>query len=61
MLTDSRLFTLPVGLVNMQFQFNTEWGRYSAAAVMTAVPVMVLFVSLARYLVSGLTLGSVKG
>lgn len=61
LLTDSRMITLPVGLVNMQGQFSTDWGIYSAAALITAVPVMILFVSLSKYLVGGLTLGSVKG
>lgn len=60
-LTDNALLTLPIGLVNMQGQFSTDWGIYSAAALVTAVPVMILFVSLSKYLVGGLTLGSVKG
>lgn len=57
----STLLTLPIGLVNMQGEFNTAWGIYSAAALVTAVPVMALFISLSKYLVGGLTLGSVKG
>lgn len=54
------LLTLPIGLTNMQGQFQSDWGVYSAAALMTALPVMILFVSLSRYLVGGLTLGGVK-
>lgn len=53
--------TLPVGLVSMQGQFSTAWGIYSAGALVTAVPVMILFVSLSKYLVGGLTVGGVKG
>ena len=53
--------TLPVGLVSMQGQFSTAWGIYSAGALITAVPVMILFISLSKYLVGGLTVGSVKG
>jgi len=53
--------TLPVGLVSMQGQFSTAWGIYSAGALITAVPVMILFVCLSKYLVGGLTVGSVKG
>ncbi|MBU3072046.1 sugar ABC transporter permease [Clostridium estertheticum] len=53
--------TLPVGLVSMQGQFNTAWGIYSAGALITAVPVMILFICLSKYLVGGLTVGSVKG
>ena len=57
----SQLATLPIGLVGLQSQFNTEWGVYSAAALITAIPAMVLFLSLSKYLISGLTVGSVKG
>lgn len=60
-ITDNKLLTLPIGLVNMQGQFSTDWGIYSAAALVTAIPVMILFVCLSKYLVGGLTLGSVKG
>lgn len=60
-LTQPDLFTLPLGLVNLQGQFSTEWGNYSAAAMLIMAPVMVLFLSMSRFLISGLTLGSVKG
>lgn len=60
-LTRASLYTLPVGLVTLQSSFNTEWGRYSAGALLTMIPAMILFVLLSRYLVGGLTLGSVKG
>ncbi len=53
--------TLPVGLVSMQGQFSTAWGIYSAGALITAVPVMILFITLSKYLVGGLTVGGVKG
>jgi len=52
--------TLPIGLVNLQGEFNTLWGVYSAAALMTSIPVIILFIALSRYLVGGLVLGSVK-
>jgi arabinogalactan oligomer / maltooligosaccharide transport system permease protein len=60
-LTSASKATLPIGLVTMQGEFRTAWGIYSAAALITAVPVMALFVSLSKYLVGGLTLGGVKG
>ena len=40
---------------------STEWGLYGAASLIVAIPVVILFLALSRYLVSGLTLGSVKG
>lgn len=53
--------TLPVGLVTLQGSFSTEWGTYSAAALLTTLPVVILFAALSKYLVGGLTVGSVKG
>jgi len=60
-INDAGKLTLPVGLVSMQGQFSTAWGIYSAGALITAVPVMILFICLSKYLVGGLTVGSVKG
>ncbi len=61
MLPDSDMFTWTLGLESLQTQFQTAWGTYSAAAVMIALPVVALFVYSSKWLVSGLTLGSVKG
>lgn len=55
------MWTWPLGLQSFIMNFRTEWGAYSAAAIMVSVPVMVLFFLSSKYLVSGLTIGSVKG
>lgn len=55
------LYTLPLGLESLAGQFQTEWANYAAGSLMVCVPVMILFVALNRYLVSGLSLGAVKG
>ena len=55
------LYTLPLGLKSFQASLSTQWGLYAAGAVVVSIPVTFLFVSLAKYLVSGLTMGSVKG
>ena len=60
-LQDPELYTLPLGLKSFQSSLATEWGLYAAGAVVISIPVVVLFISLTRYLVSGLTMGSVKG
>ena len=61
LISDQNLFTLPLGLKQFQSNFDTQWGLYAAGALIVSIPVMVLFLSLSRWLVSGLTLGSVKG
>jgi len=53
--------TWTLGLERMQGQFNTKWGLFASAALMVSVPVVILFLSSSKYLVGGLTLGSVKG
>ncbi|MDI7246927.1 MAG: carbohydrate ABC transporter permease [Bacillota bacterium] len=52
--------TLPRGLSEL---FNTEhyiWGRMMAASLLTAVPVVVLFLLLEKFMTAGLTFGAVK-
>ncbi len=61
LIQDQNLFTLPLGLKTFQSAMETSWGLYSAGAIMVSLPVVVLFLFLSRWLISGLTLGSVKG
>lgn len=60
-ISDRSLFTLPLGLKLFQSNFDTQWGLYATGAVLVCIPVMTLFLVLSRWLISGLTLGSVKG
>ena len=60
-LQDTELWTLPLGLKSFESNMSTEWGLYGAASLIVMIPVVGLFLLLSRWLVSGLTLGSVKG
>ena len=55
------MYTLPIALTNMSGQLNTEWGVFAAASLITAIPVIIVFISLSKFMVSGLKLGGVKG
>jgi arabinogalactan oligomer/maltooligosaccharide transport system permease protein len=57
---DEDMFTLPLGIKSFQSSLSTQWGLYAAASILVSVPVVVVFLMLSKYLVSGLTLGSVK-
>lgn len=57
---DEDMFTLPLGLKNFQASLSTQWGLYAAASILVSLPVVIVFLVLSKYLVSGLTLGSVK-
>ncbi len=61
LIQDQNLFTLPLGLKTFQSAMETSWGLYSAGAILVSLPVVLLFMFLSRWLISGLTLGSVKG
>lgn len=60
-LQDTSLWTLPLGLKSFEASMSTEWGLYGAGSMIVMIPVVLLFLFLSRWLVSGLTLGSVKG
>ncbi len=58
----SEQFTLAIGLYNWgSDERNAPWGEFAAGATLAAIPVVVLFLFLQRYVVSGLTSGSTKG
>jgi len=61
MLQDVEKFTLPLGLRMFQANMSTQWGLYAAGALLVSVPIVVMFLFLSRYLVSGLSSGAVKG
>jgi multiple sugar transport system permease protein/raffinose/stachyose/melibiose transport system permease protein len=59
--TDSTVKTLPIGLAEFSTEFNTDWGGVMAASLVMTLPVALLFLSMQRLFVSGLTAGATKG
>jgi multiple sugar transport system permease protein len=59
--TDSSMFVLSVGIANMVGEYRVQWNELMAAAVIAALPVMVLYSLLERHLVNAITAGAVKG
>ncbi|WP_224244638.1 sugar ABC transporter permease [Hyalangium gracile] len=55
------MYTAPVGLRFFVGGFSQQWGYFAAGSIIVSVPVVFLFLFLQKYLVSGLTAGSVKG
>lgn len=60
-ITSPNLRTLPIGLQAFIGEYQTDWNLLMAGAVVTTLPVVVLFIFLQRFLVAGLTAGAVKG
>ena len=53
--------TLPVTLAAYVGEHDVQWGLFAASSILVSLPVVALFYALQRYLVEGLTAGSVKG
>ena len=62
-LTEPRDFTLSMALNGMvgQFATTTPWSKFSAFAILFALPVSLVYLIFQRYIVSGLAIGGVKG
>jgi multiple sugar transport system permease protein len=58
---DERLLTVPVGLNLLIYGDVFHWGQLMAASVITTLPVVTLYMFIHRWMVEGLTAGSVKG
>ena len=55
-------WTVAVGLYSLAADERTApWGVFAAGAVVAAIPIVTLFLLLQKYIVGGLTAGSVKG
>ena len=58
--TTDNMKTLTVGVASLQGQFVTDWGVISAAAVMTMVPVIAIFLIFQRWFVQASMAGALK-
>lgn len=60
-ISSSRLMTLPVGLAQTIVGDIYPWGMLMAASLLISVPVVIFYMYGQRFMVAGLTAGSVKG
>jgi ABC-type glycerol-3-phosphate transport system permease component len=60
-ISNQDMLTLPLGLNALNGNYSREYGTVLAAALLAALPTIGLFLTLRRQLISGLTVGSVKG
>jgi arabinogalactan oligomer/maltooligosaccharide transport system permease protein len=62
LLQTTEKFTLGVGMQSyIDQKYSEHWGPFAAGVLLTSVPVVLLFIFLQRYIIGGLTQGSVKG
>jgi raffinose/stachyose/melibiose transport system permease protein len=60
-LTNKDFYPITRGLIVFTGVYGSEWPLLAAAVLLLTLPMLVLFLILQRYIVSGLTAGSVKG
>lgn len=61
LVNSEQMRTLPVGISLMVGNREVLWGMLMAASTLVTLPVVVLFIYFQKYLVSGMTMGAVKG
>lgn len=60
-LTKKALYTLPVGVNDLQGMFSANWRYIAAGSIISTVPILVFFIAMQRYFISGENDGAVKG
>jgi raffinose/stachyose/melibiose transport system permease protein len=59
-LNDQKKFTLPLGVMQYQGQYSTDWAQVLAYLTLSLIPVVIFYALAQRQIVAGLTSGSVK-
>jgi ABC-type glycerol-3-phosphate transport system permease component len=57
----THLYTVQLGLAQLQFQYTTQWPQIMAGSVIAILPVLVIFVAFQRYFMAGVVSAGVKG
>ena len=61
MLTKDSMYTLPVGINNLQGLFSSNWRFIAAGSIISTIPIIIFFLFMQRYFISGENDGAVKG
>ena len=60
-LTQDAMYTLPVGINNLQGMFSANWRLIAAGSVISTIPIIVFFLAMQKYFISGENDGAIKG
>jgi multiple sugar transport system permease protein len=58
---DRNALTLPVGLATLQGQFNFDYGKLMAGALILTIPVLILYAIFQRYIIRSVSMTGIKG
>ena len=61
MLTKESMYTLPVGINNLQGLFSSNWRFIAAGSIISTVPIIIFFLAMQKYFISGENDGAIKG
>jgi raffinose/stachyose/melibiose transport system permease protein len=61
LISDSSKWPIVIGIYNFVTQYYTNWGTVFAFMVMVIAPILIIYAFLQKYIINGLTAGSVKG
>lgn len=60
-LTKESMYTLPVGVNNLQGMFSSNWRFIAAGSILSTIPILIFFLMMQKYFISGENEGAVKG
>ena len=60
-LTKESMYTLPVGVNNLQGMFSSNWRFIAAGSIISTIPILIFFLAMQKYFISGENEGAVKG
>ena len=60
-LTKESMFTLPVGINNLQGMFSSNWRYIAAGSIISTIPIIIFFLAMQKYFIAGENEGAVKG
>ena len=60
-LTKEAMYTLPVGVNNLQGMFSSNWRYIAAGSILATIPILIFFLAMQKYFISGENEGAIKG
>lgn len=60
-LTKETMYTLPVGVNNLQGMFSSNWRFIAAGSILATIPIIIFFLCMQKYFISGENEGAIKG
>lgn len=61
MINSETLYPWPLGILQYQGQYGTDWGKVLAFVSLTLTPALIFYLMAQKHIIAGLTAGAVKG